>query len=77
MLNEAYQLENSLSMLNFVAMGIGCSLLPDYARSIRHDGVVYRPLRPPDLSKTLAIVKKKGRGDLAEAFVRFAVENLC
>jgi DNA-binding transcriptional LysR family regulator len=75
-LNVAYQLENSLSMINFVAMGIGCSLLPDYARTIRHEGVVYRPLEPADFTRTLAIIKKKGRGDLAEGFVRFTVDTL-
>lgn len=76
-LNVAYQLENSLSMINFVAMGIGCSLLPAYARSIRHDGVVYQPLAEPNpLSYTLAVLKKKGRNDLAETFVQFTLDNL-
>jgi LysR family hca operon transcriptional activator len=75
-LNVAYQLENSLSMINFVAMGIGCSLLPDYASSIRHDGVVYRPLRPANFKKTLVIVRRKDRSDLAETFVRFTLEHL-
>jgi DNA-binding transcriptional LysR family regulator len=76
-LNVAYQLENSLSMINFVAMGIGCSLLPAYARSIRHDGVIYRPLVEPNpLSNTLAVIKKKERSDLAETFVQFTLDNL-
>ncbi len=75
-LNVAYQLENSLSMINFVAMGIGCSILPDYASTIRHDGVVYRPLRPANFTKTLAIIKKKGRTDLARTFVQFTLQTL-
>ena len=48
-LNSAYELESSLSMINFVAMGSGCSLLPEYVRNIRQNGVVYKPLRPPNL----------------------------
>jgi DNA-binding transcriptional LysR family regulator len=76
-LNVAYQLENSLSMINFVAMGIGCSLLPAYARSIRHDGVVYRPLAEPGaLTSTLAVINKKERSDLAEMFVQFTLNTL-
>ncbi len=76
-LNVAYQLENSLSMINFVAMGTGCSLLPAYARSIRHEGVVYRPLQEPAaLSNTLAVINKKERSDLAEMFVQFTLDTL-
>jgi DNA-binding transcriptional LysR family regulator len=71
-----YELESSLSMINFVAMGIGCAFLPDYARRIRVDGVVYKPLQPRQMVKTLAIVKKRGDGDLAEVFFRFASEYL-
>jgi LysR family hca operon transcriptional activator len=74
--NVAYQLDNSLSMINFVAMGLGCSILPEYASSIRHDGVVYRRLLPASFTKTLVIVKKKGRSGLAETFVRFTMEHL-
>lgn len=74
-MNVAYELENSLSMINFVAMGCGCSLLPEYTRAIRQDGVVHRPLKSPRLVKTLAVVKKRGRGDLAETFFRFIVEE--
>jgi DNA-binding transcriptional LysR family regulator len=45
-LNVGYQLENSLSMINFVAMGSGCSLLPEHVRDIHQAGVVYkRPSR--------------------------------
>jgi LysR family hca operon transcriptional activator len=71
-LNVVYQLETSLSMINFVAMGVGIALLPQYVRSIHQDGVVYRPLRACTLVRTLAIVKKKGRGELADVFFRFA-----
>jgi LysR family hca operon transcriptional activator len=73
-LNVVYQLESSLSMMNFVAMGMGCSLLPAYARNIQQDGVVLRPLMPADFTRTLAIIKKKDHGALAEAFVRFTLE---
>jgi DNA-binding transcriptional LysR family regulator len=76
-MNVAYQLENSLSMINFVAMGSGCSLLPEYVRNIRQNGVVYKPLRPPNLVKTLAMIKNKATSsDLANAFYQFAIDTL-
>jgi len=75
-MNVAYELETLLSVINFTAMGAGCSLLPDYARRIHVDGIVYKPFRPSNVVKTLAIIKKKGRGGLAESFYRFTVENL-
>jgi DNA-binding transcriptional LysR family regulator len=75
-LNSAYELESSLSMINFVAMGVGCSLLPSYVSSIRQEGVVFRPLRSPQIVKTLALIKKKGRKGLADAFFQFARRTL-
>jgi DNA-binding transcriptional LysR family regulator len=75
-MNPVCELDNSLSMINFVAMGIGCSLLPGYARGIRQDGVVYRPLDPPNLVRTLAIIKKRGGGKLVERFFDFTISCL-
>jgi DNA-binding transcriptional LysR family regulator len=75
-LSVAYELESSLSMINFVAMGVGCTLLPSYARSIRQRGVVFRPLKSPPLLKTLAVIKLKGRAGLAEAFMKFTAERM-
>ena len=72
----AYQLENSVAMINFVAMRCGVSLLPSYAQSIRQDGVVFKNLAAPGLTKTLAIIKKKGAGALAETFFRFTANQL-
>ena len=73
-MNVVYELENSLTMVNFVAMGVGCSLLPDYTRRILQQGTIGIPLEKPML-KTLAIIKKKGRGDLVESFYRFTVNS--
>ncbi len=74
-MNVAYELDNSLSILNFVAMGFGCSIVPEYARALRQDGIVYRRLRPA-MTRTLGIVKKSGRGGIANLFFRFALDNL-
>jgi DNA-binding transcriptional LysR family regulator len=74
-INPVCQLDNSLSMINFVAMRIGCSLLPQYASRIHQDGVVYKPIEPPNFVRTLAILKRKGSGDLVNRFYQFAVEN--
>lgn len=75
-MNIAYELENSVAMINFVAMGAGISLLPEYTRSIHQDGVVYRDLAPPGMSKTLAMIKRTGVHGLAEAFCEFTVNRL-
>lgn len=74
-MNVIYELETLLSIINFVAMGSGCSILPDYARAIRPDGVVYKPLQR-NTTKTLAIIKKKESGVIAESFYRFTVDTL-
>jgi len=74
-MNVDYELDNSLSILNFVAMGVGCSIVPEYARALRQDGIVYRQLRP-SMTRTPGIVKKKGRGGIADLFFRFTLENL-
>ena len=75
-MNVAYELDNLLSIVDFVAMGAGCSLLPDYWRRMRYDGVVYKPLQPPTPIKILAVVKSKQSGELANLFYRVTVENL-
>lgn len=75
-MNVAYELETLLSMLGFVAMGCGCSILPEYARNIRRKGVVYKRLRPPNIVKSLAIIKKKHASDLAQAFFKFAADSI-
>ncbi len=75
-MNVVYQLENSLSMINFVAMGSGCSLLPAYAQNIRQEGVVFRELQNPGMTKTLAIIRMRGKAGLAEQFYRFTAEQL-
>jgi DNA-binding transcriptional LysR family regulator len=74
-INVAYQLESLVSVLNFVAMGIGCSILPDYIRMLPRKGVIYKSLRSPNLIKTLGIIKKRGAGGLAESFYSFAVDQ--
>lgn len=74
-LNVAYELENSVAMVNFVAMGCGCSLLPDYVRNFRQNGVVYRKLAAPSMINTLAIIKRKGAGGLTDSFFRYTVQN--
>jgi LysR family hca operon transcriptional activator len=74
-MNVIYEYDVLLSIINFVGMGSGCSILPNYSRQIL-SGVVYKPLRPPNVVRSLGIIKHKGRGDLAESFYRFTVENL-
>ncbi len=75
-MNIAYELENSVAMINFVAMGAGVSLLPQYTKSIRQNGVVFRELAPPGMSKTLAMIKRSDQSGLADSFCTFTVERL-
>jgi len=70
-MNVVYELDTSPSVINFVAMGSGCSLLPAYVSNIRHDGVVYRPLAPPKITVALAMIKKKGKGGIADSIYRY------
>lgn len=74
-MNVVYELETTLQIINFVAMGIGCSLLPDYVLNMRRPGVVYKPVRPPNLVKTMAIIKKKHSGAVVDSFLRFTLDN--
>jgi len=75
-LNVAYELEILLSVINFVAMGTGCGLLPDYARRVSVDGVVFKTLKAPNVVKTLAMVKRKGASELARTFFQFTADEL-
>jgi DNA-binding transcriptional LysR family regulator len=65
-----------LSGINFVSLGVGCSFLGEYARRVKWDGVVYKTIEPAGLVKTVAIIKKRRRSELVEAFYRFTVENV-
>jgi DNA-binding transcriptional LysR family regulator len=73
-MNVVYELDNSPSIINFVAMGSGSSLLPAYVTSIHHEGAVYRPLAPPNVTVTLAVIKKKGRGGVVDSIYRYTKE---
>jgi DNA-binding transcriptional LysR family regulator len=70
-MNIAFEFELLLSCINFVAMGAGLSLLPDYHRRIGIPGVVYRPLKPPYFVKTLGVVKRRNAASAANAFFKF------
>jgi hypothetical protein len=63
-------------MVNFVALGSGCSLLPGYSRGIRQSGVTFRPLTPPNVSLQLAMIKKKSRGGLIDEICSFTVDAI-
>ncbi len=74
-MNPTCQLDNSISMINFVAMGLGCSLLPAYAQQIHQAGVLFKPLKPPNFVRTLAVIKRKNAGRLANQLFDFAVDH--
>lgn len=70
----AFELDNSLSMINFVAMGAGCALVPAYARRIAQTGVVFRPLDAMGSTKTLAMLWRPNARDVGATFRRFACD---
>lgn len=72
-MNVVYEFETLLSIINFVAMGRGCSLLPDYTLLGRMDGIVHKPLKPPNIVKTMAIIKRRESGGLANNFYQMTV----
>jgi DNA-binding transcriptional LysR family regulator len=74
-MNVVLETATFLSGINFVSLGSGCSFLGDYARRVRWDGVIYKPLEP-QLVKTVAVIKKKRSADLVEAFYRFTLDNV-
>lgn len=74
-MNIVYEFDNLLSIVNFVAMGSGVSILPDYSRRILGE-VVYRPFSAPNIVKTLAIAKNKTSDALANQFFDFTLEQL-
>ncbi len=73
-INVVYDLDNAFSMIGFVAMGIGCGLVPDYACNFQHPGVTFRPLAGAGFAKTVAIVQKSGRGGAVQMFHQLAVD---
>ena len=72
-MNIAYQLENAVSIVNFVAMGCGVGLLPSYIEKIPQEGVVYRNLRRPQMVKTLSIFKRKLANATTNTFFDYVV----
>ena len=63
-------------MFNFVAMQIGSSIVPECLRALSRPDIVFKPIRPPNLSKTLVMVKRKNDNGLAASFYRFTLDNL-
>jgi DNA-binding transcriptional LysR family regulator len=72
-MNVAYELDHSVSMINFVAMGLGCAIVPDYTRAIHQIGVVHRRLEPCGFTKTLGAIKRRGEGGAIATFYDFLI----
>ena len=70
------ELESAPSMVALVATGAGSCIAPEYVRHFCRDSVVCKPLAPPNVLRTLAVAKKRGRDGLADSCYRFVVENL-
>ena len=75
-MNVVYELDTIVSVINFVAMGCGCSILPASAAGIRINGAVCKSLQPTTATKTLAVLMKKEGSDLARTLFRFTVDQM-
>jgi DNA-binding transcriptional LysR family regulator len=74
-LSVAYELETLPSVLGFVAMGCGCSILPEYVKGLSREGVIYRDLKSPNTIKQLAVVKRKDASPLVRDFYNLICES--
>ena len=68
-MNVVHEMDTMLSTLNFVAMGVGCSIVPGFTRRLGLGAVAFRPLQPCSVVKTLAMVTRRGDRGLAARLV--------
>jgi DNA-binding transcriptional LysR family regulator len=73
-MSVAFEVDTPTAMVEFVARGSACCLMPEYVRRFQRDDVVCKPLGPPPIVRTLAIAKKKGADGFSDTFFRFAPE---
>lgn len=71
-----YEFEHAIDLLNFVGIGLGCSLLPSYILRIKQDSVVYKTIDPPNLSLDLVAVKRKDSRPAADRLFEIARREL-
>jgi DNA-binding transcriptional LysR family regulator len=74
-LHIAYELDTPALLINFVATGSCCSILPDYVRTFGRDDIVCKELTPP-IWRRLSICKKKASRPAADSFYEFAAEQV-
>jgi DNA-binding transcriptional LysR family regulator len=77
LMNVVYEMDSSLSMVQFAADGHGCCIAPEYVHTFVPAAAVCRPLGPPTIMRTLAVCMRNGAGKLPQAFYRFVVEHWC
>jgi DNA-binding transcriptional LysR family regulator len=73
-MSVSFEVDTATAMVEFVARGSGCSLMPEYVRRFQRKDVVCKPLGPPPIVRALAIAKKKETDGLTDTFFRFAPE---
>lgn len=56
-INVEYEVEHAINLINLVATGLGCSLMPAYVLQIKQDAVVYKRIDSAELNFELAAVK--------------------
>ena len=66
--------ENLPAVLHFVATGLGVALLPEQIKSIRHPGVLLRPLKQPVKVESWVAWKPDNRSKPLEQYIRIVKE---
>lgn len=78
--NAVQEVENILTLMSLIGMGVGFSLLPDYVQRLAFRNVVTRPLAGPPIFVDLAMVwRTADRSEETTAFraiVREAMEGI-
>lgn len=75
-MNVAYELGSMMSVINFVAAGGGCGILPRFAAEVARDRVVYRDIDDLEVVYTLAIIMRRGPPGPADRFFHHVVASV-
>ena len=63
------QVVEATSLISLVAAGHGVALIPEFVSRLRHEGVVYKPLRPPGPAADVYALHRANPGPIVDNFV--------
>lgn len=74
-MNVVHEFESVPAIVQLVALGGGCCIVPEYVRALCPRGVVCKSLDPAGIHCSMAIVKKRCRAGNAGVFYRFVLDS--